>query len=59
MAGMVAYIDPGAGTILLQMLIGSCVGVVVFFRQGIARLFGCGRRDDSECDAAPDRSAQG
>jgi hypothetical protein len=58
MTGMVAYIDPGAGTILLQMFIGSLVGVVVFFRQSIARLLGCGRRDDAGKEATADATSR-
>lgn len=42
---LLAYIDPGAGTILLQMVFGSLVGLVLYFRQGVARLLGLGRRD--------------
>lgn len=30
-----AYIDPGAGSIALQLLIGSLVGVGLFLRGGI------------------------
>ena len=35
-----AYIDPGTGAIILQMIIAGLVGVAVFFRQAIARFFG-------------------
>lgn len=40
-----AYIDPGAGSILLQVIIGSMIGAGLFFRQGIARLFQVFRRN--------------
>jgi len=56
---LLAYIDPGAGTILLQMLIGSLVGIVVFFRQTLTRIFGLGRRDDSTCSASTEEPRQG
>lgn len=36
---ILAYVDPGAGSILLQFLIGSIVGAGLFFRHGIARFF--------------------
>jgi hypothetical protein len=36
---ILAYIDPGSGSILLQLLIGSIVGLGFFFRDGIGRLF--------------------
>ena len=32
-----AYIDPGTGALVLQFLIAGVLGVVFFFRQGIAR----------------------
>jgi hypothetical protein len=38
-AMVLAYIDPGSGAILLQMVIGSVVGVAIFFRQSVVRLF--------------------
>ena len=41
---MMAYIDPGSGTILLQLLIGSVIGMGLFFREGIGRLFRVFRR---------------
>jgi hypothetical protein len=34
-----AYIDPGTGSIVLQMLIAGAVGIVVFFRNQINRVF--------------------
>jgi hypothetical protein len=34
-----AYIDPGSGSILLQILIGSIIGMGLFFREGLGRLF--------------------
>ncbi len=46
-----AYIDPGAGSMLLQLLLGGVAGLFVFFRlfkQKILRLFGFGKNDDDE-----------
>lgn len=43
-----AYVDPGAGSMLLQLLLGGVAGLFVFFRlfkQKILRLFGF-RKDD-------------
>ncbi len=34
-AGLIGYIDPGAGSLLLQMLIAGAVGAVTFFRRSI------------------------
>ena len=45
-----AYIDPGAGSMLLQLLLGGVAGAFVFFRlfkQKIYRLLGLGK-DDQE-----------
>jgi len=34
------YIDPGSGSMLLQILLAGLVGMGVFFRSSITRLFG-------------------
>jgi hypothetical protein len=39
-----AYIDPGAGTLILQAVIAAVVGGVAFFRRTIGGWFGLGRR---------------
>jgi len=41
---MIAYIDPGSVTILLQFLIGSLIGAGLFFREGIGKLLRVFRR---------------
>ncbi len=55
-----SYIDPGSGTILLQLLIGSLIGAGLYFRQGLGRLLRLFRRNrpttDSACLAAGGRS---
>ena len=33
------YIDPGAGTIILQTLIAAVLGVAIFFRDTVKRVF--------------------
>lgn len=33
------YIDPGAGTIILQTVIAAVLGVVIFFRDNVKRVF--------------------
>lgn len=40
-----AYIDPAAGSVLLQVLVGSMIGASLFFRRTIARMFGLFRRE--------------
>jgi hypothetical protein len=34
-----AYIDPGSGSLLMQLLLGCVMGVGIFFRQYVGRLF--------------------
>jgi len=46
-----AYVDPGAGSMLLQLLLGGVAGLFVFFRlfrEKILKLFGFGKDDDSQ-----------
>ena len=35
-----SYIDPGAGSLILQMVIASCIGAVAVFRRAIFGVFG-------------------
>ena len=39
-----AYIDPGAGTIIIQMLVASLVGIGILFRRSVANIFRFFRR---------------
>ncbi len=32
------YVDPGAGSIVLQVLIGSAMGMMLYFRERLGRL---------------------
>lgn len=48
-----AYIDPGSGTILLQMLIASSLGGICLFWKRIKRLFGFGRKDEENDSRQP------
>lgn len=34
-----AYIDPGTGSIILQSLIAAILGVLIFFRDWVKRIF--------------------
>jgi hypothetical protein len=54
---ILAYIDPGAGTILLQMLVGAGIGIAIFFRQALGRVLGIFRRDNSATPGTADDSA--
>ena len=44
------YIDPGAGTLALQMIVAAVVGAFAFFRRSIAALFRAGRRPPRQND---------
>jgi len=37
---LLAYVDPVSGAIVLQALIAGLVGIVVFFRNSLARMMG-------------------
>jgi len=41
-----SYIDPGTGSLVLQMLIAGVVGTGVFFRRAVSRLFRRGKEAD-------------
>lgn len=48
-----AYIDPGTGSLVLQMLIAGVVGTLAFFRGAIFSFLGIfkGSRKESPADA--------
>ena len=55
---MLAYIDPGSGSFLLQMLLAGLFGVGAFFRKYIFGWFRRGKeQDDSPDQAGLDSSA--
>ena len=42
---ILSYLDPGSGSLLIQLIVGALVGLLVFFRGGISftlRFFGLG-----------------
>lgn len=43
-----AYIDPGAGSMLLQLLLGGAMAGLVFMRSGLRRVLGWFRRPPGE-----------
>ena len=47
---LLAYIDPGTGTLILQVVIAAITGAMIFFRQTLGRFFGFfrGARKDDE-----------
>ena len=48
MSLIVAYIDPGAGSLIIQALIAAVVSVPFFFRNAIRSTFGRLRRKPSD-----------
>ena len=56
---VLAYIDPGTGTILLQLVIGSIIGGGVFLRRSIYRIFGwLGGAKGEAASTSPEASEQ-
>ena len=47
---LVAYIDPGSGSMIIQAVIAGLVAIPFFFRQQIGRFVRAVRRDDSQAD---------
>lgn len=60
----IAYLDPGTGSLLIQLLLGAIVGSGVWFRKyviaTVARLFRFGRESPEETpeEAAPGASPE-
>jgi len=56
---LIAYIDPGSGSLIVQAVIATLVAVPFFFRQQIARAVRTVRRGaDPEGPATDDRTAR-
>jgi hypothetical protein len=56
---ILAYIDPGSGSLIIQVLIASLIAIPVFFRNQIARVTGLSRRraeKQAPADDQPDGS---
>jgi hypothetical protein len=46
-----AYIDPGAGAMLLQWLLAAGIGTLLLFHRSIARILGLSRKKKPDADA--------
>jgi hypothetical protein len=56
---ILAYIDPGSGSLIIQVLIASLIAIPVFFRNQIAKVTGLTRRraeKPTSTDDQPDGS---
>ena len=51
---LLAYIDPGSGSLIIQAVIAGIVAVPFFFRQQISRFVHAMRRGDSTPDPQAD-----
>lgn len=47
---LLAYIDPGSGAILLQVVIAGVIGSMVFFRASVSRIARFVTRRPAVCD---------
>jgi hypothetical protein len=54
---LLAYIDPGTGSFLLQMLIAGAVGTIAYFRKTVFGLFRRNKDQDSSPDDPEESSA--
>jgi superfamily II DNA or RNA helicase len=54
MSHLLAYIDAGSGSLIVQALIATVVAVPFFFRQQIGRVVRAVRKDDREATATSD-----
>ena len=57
---MLAYIDPGSGSLIIQVVIATLVAIPIFFRTQIGRIVNrVRRRDDTEVQAPADDRVPG
>lgn len=47
---LLAYIDPGSGSILIQVILASCLGGIVVFWNKIKALFSRKKPEDAPAD---------
>jgi hypothetical protein len=55
MVDFVAYIDPGSGSLIIQVVIATLVAIPIFFRTQIARVMHTVRGSKEDEPAADDR----
>lgn len=54
MSVQLLYIDPGSGSMLLQMIIGACLGVVFFFKTIVYRIKSIFHKEKNDTDTTPE-----
>lgn len=52
---ILGYIDPGSGSILIQVILASCIGGIAVFWQKIKALFGFKKPDVSQKPEEPSK----
>lgn len=50
-SGLIMYVDPGAGSLLLQLILGGIAGALVSLKLFWGRLRGRGKSDDAPAKA--------
>ena len=56
MSSILAYLDPGSGSLVIQAVIATLLAVPFFFRQQIARAARSMRRGLDPASTAPDKA---
>ena len=56
---LLAYIDPGSGNLLLQMLMASVFGALTLFRKSVKRLFSRPKKKNENAGMATSLPAPG
>ena len=57
MSPLLAYIDPGSGSLIIQAAIAAVIAIPIFFRSQIARVVRALRRSDEHASAGGDDAA--
>lgn len=58
MTDVLAYIDPGSGSLIIQVVIATIVAIPLFFRSQIARIVGTVRGRKEDAPAGDDLAAR-
>lgn len=50
---ILAYIDPGSGSVLIQLILASCIGGIAMFWSRIKAFFTGGKKNAEEAESTP------